>query len=205
MQKLILFLLTVSATILLAPGCGSGNISEKDYVQAINSQISQNDGYVKISFPYKTVEKPNHLYFNNMCEALVKQGLLTVTATENGKWRPINTYELTSEGKKYFTPNKGLKFADVSVDRIVKIEDSGIQNIKEIRFTYKLENIAPWAGLAKSESPSQLLKVMDGNQKKECLARISVENGKLVVDKAMVFNPPTDDNDGMRSQYEGYL
>ena len=205
MQKFILFLLTVSATILLAPGCSSGSMSENDYAKAINSEISQNDGYVQISFPYKTVEKPEKLYINNMCEALVKQGLLTVTATESGKKRPINTYELTPEGQKYFTPNKGLKFADVSVDRIVTIRETGIQNITEVRFTYKLENIAPWANLPKSDSPSQLLKVMEGNQKRECLARITVTNGKLSVNKAAVFHPPTDDTDGFRSQYEGFL
>ena len=205
MQKFVLFLLTVSITILLAPGCGSGSMSEKDYAAVINAQISQNDGYVKISFPYQIEEKYASLYLNNMCEALVKQGMLTITATESGKKRPINTYELTPEGRKYFTPNKGLKFADVSVERIVMVEDSGLDDIKEVRFTYKLENIAPWAGLAKSDSPSQLLKVMEGNQKKECLALISIEGGKLVVDRATVFNPSTDDTDVARSQYEGYL
>ena len=47
MQKIILFLLTVSATILLAPACNSGEMSEKDFVAVINAQISQNNGYVK--------------------------------------------------------------------------------------------------------------------------------------------------------------
>lgn len=205
MQKFILFLLTVSATILLAPGCGSGSMSEKDYADAINAQISQNDGYVNISFPYQTVERYNNLYLNNMCEALVERGLLTVTATESGKKRPINTYELTPEGQKYFTPNKGLKFADVSVERIISIEDSGFGNMKEVQFTYKLENIAPWADLAKKDSPSALFKVMEGNKKKECLALIALEGGKLLVDRATVFNPSTDDSDVARSQYEGYF
>jgi|GEM_PF-4936338 len=205
MKKFILFLLTISATILLAPGCGSGSMSEKDFEKAINAQISQNDGYVNLSFPYKTVERYNNLYLNNMCEALVQRGLLTVTATESGKKRPINTYELTSEGQKYFTPNKGLKFADVSVERIISIMDGGVQNIKEVRFTYKLENIAPWADLAKKDSPSALLKVMEGDKKKERLALISLEGGKLWVDRATVFNPSTDDSDMARSQYEGYL
>ena len=205
MQKFVLFLLTVSATILLAPACSSGSPSEKDYIEAINSQISQSDGYVNISFPYKTVEQNSNLYLNNMCEVLVKQGLLTISATESGNKRPINTYELTQEGRKYFTPNKGLKFADVSVDSIVTIKDSGFQGAQEVWFTYKLESIAPWAGLAKKESPSQLLKVMEGQQKKECRAIISIKGGKLLVERATVFNPSTDDSDIARSQYEGYL
>lgn len=205
MQKFVLLLLTVSATILLVPACSSGSPSEKDYVAAINSQISQSDGYVDISFPYKTVEKNSNLYLNNMCEALVTQGLLTITASESGEKRPLNTYELTPEGQKYFTSNKGLKFADVSVNSIVSIKDSGFQGGQEVWFTYKLENIAPWADLAKKDSPSQLLKVMEGNQKKECRAIILINGGKLTVERATVFNSSTDDSDIARSQYEGYL
>ena len=182
------------ATQKEAPQKASSEVFEGDngdYAEIIHENISKNDGYVRIKFPYSDKEPS---IMKNMCAYLATKNLLKVSDQE--------VYELTPELKKYYVDGQGLKFADVSLDKVVEVNE--LQGLVEVKFTYELDNIAPWAtGIPENDSPSQLLRVLSGDKTKKKKAKLVIEGDKVKIERATVFSR-FEDADKARMQYMGY-
>jgi hypothetical protein len=69
--------------------------------------------------------------------------------------QPVKQYELTADGKKYFqqipgtvTPTSGFCYGQKTVDSIIRWtvpQTGGSQSAAEVRYTYRVVNLAPWA------------------------------------------------------------
>jgi hypothetical protein len=69
--------------------------------------------------------------------------------------QPVKQYELTADGKKYFqqipgtvTPASGFCYGQKVVDSIIRWttpQTGGSPSAAEVRYTYRVVNLAPWA------------------------------------------------------------
>ncbi len=147
--------LTVVAVLILA-ACGEKQISEGDFKTALDQEF-QKTGPVCApldkGFPVTLNQMELEYGVGRALSALEGAGLLS--SAPEGKGR---RYEVTESGRKFYTEREGqsvgltvqkvmhgfMCFADMRVDKVSRWDAQADQGFA-VSYTYRLENIAPWA------------------------------------------------------------
>lgn len=141
---------------LVLVGCGEKQFAEADFKAALN-QVFEKRGAVCVSldkaFPATLNQMEQDYGAGRALSALEHEGLLTSVVEGKGK-----VYTVTEAGQKFFTEREGqsiglntqkvkhgfICFADMRVDKVISWAPQTDQGFT-VTYTYKLENIAPWA------------------------------------------------------------
>lgn len=147
--------LTVLAALIVA-ACGEKQLAEADIKTALNHSFDKN-GPVCVSldkeFPAKLNQMEQQYGVGRAFSALENAGLLS--SVTQGKER---RYEVTAAGRNFFTEREGrsvglnvqkvkhgfMCFADIRVDKVIRWDAQADQGFA-VSYTYRLENVAPWA------------------------------------------------------------
>ncbi len=151
MQKLVV----LSAVLILA-ACGEKQLTESDFKAALDKGFEK-EGPICVpldkSFPATINQMEQKFGVGRTLMALEGAGLLS-SATD-GK---VRRYEVTDAGQKFYTERDGqsvgltvqkvkhgfMCFADIRSDKVVRWDAQADQGFA-VTYTYRLENVAPWA------------------------------------------------------------
>jgi hypothetical protein len=147
--------LAVLAVLVLA-ACGEKQLSEADFKTALDQEF-QKTGPVCApldkGFPATLNQMEQEYGVGRALAALEGAGLLS--SAPDGKGR---RYEVTEAGRKFYTEREGqsvgltvqkvkhgfMCFADMRVDKVSRWDAQADQGFA-VSYTYRLENVAPWA------------------------------------------------------------
>lgn len=147
--------LAVLATLILT-ACSGKQLTEADFKAALDNAFEK-AGPVCVpldkGFPATLNQMEQEYGVGRALAALEGAGLLA--STPDGKGR---RYEVTEAGRKYYTEREGqsvgltvqkvkhgfMCFADMRVDKVSRWDAQADQGFA-VSYTYRLENIAPWA------------------------------------------------------------
>lgn len=147
--------MAVLAVLILA-ACGENQITEADIKTALD-QGFEKAGPVCVpldkGFPVTLNQMEQEYGIGRTLSALEGAGLLS--SMPDGKGR---RYQVTEPGRKFYTEREGqsvgltvqkvkhgfMCFADMRVDKVSRWDAQGDQGFV-VSYTYRLENVAPWA------------------------------------------------------------
>ncbi|MDD5365961.1 MAG: hypothetical protein PHR30_11520 [Gallionellaceae bacterium] len=147
--------LAVLAVLILA-ACGDKQLTEADFKTALD-QGFEKAGPVCVpldkGFPATLNQMEQEYGIGRALSALEGAGLLT--STPNGKGK---RYEVTEAGRNFYAEREGqsigltvqkvkhgfMCFADMRVDKVSRWDAQADQGFA-VSYTYRLENVAPWA------------------------------------------------------------
>jgi hypothetical protein len=159
----------ISASLFVLTACNSANSpNDANFTKAVNAYLAKHGAVCTVVGRQFPVDLPpteqNEQYgIGAKLAALEKAGLVHSSDTAavvhgmldplrgSGPMQSVKRYELTESGSKYFQQipgalgqTSGFCYGQKSVDRIVKRE-TGTPSQAEVRYTYKLADVAPWA------------------------------------------------------------
>lgn len=142
--------------VLILAACGEKQVTEADFTAALD-QGFETAGPVCApldkSFPATLNQMEQEYGVGRALSALEGAGLLS--SAPDGKGR---RYEVTEAGRKFYTEREGrsvglavqkvkhgfMCFADMRVDKVNRWDAQADQGFA-VSYTYRLENVAPWA------------------------------------------------------------
>lgn len=143
-------------TVLILAACGEKQLAEADF-KAVLDKGFEKAGPVCVpldkGFPATLNQMEQEYGVGRALTALEGVGLLS--SAVDGKGR---RYEVTEAARKFYTEREGqsvglivqkvkhgfMCFADVHVDKVIRWDAQADQSFA-VSYTYRLENVAPWA------------------------------------------------------------
>lgn len=147
--------LTTLAVLILA-ACGENQLDDVDF-KAVLDQSFEKNGPVCVpldkGFPVTLNQMEQEYGVGRALSALDGAGLLSSTPEGKGK-----RYDVTEPGRKFYAEREGrsvglavekvkhgsMCFADMRVDKVSRW-DAQTDGDFSVSYTYRLENVAPWA------------------------------------------------------------